>query len=168
MLNWNGKNKCVKVIEKIEQSNIVIYETSEGWFCSDEVAAQLIIDSYTIEEYQMFLCEQVSLLAKSVRDSFINLYSPAEMSAWAIKLEEAKKYSVSKNPDDAKMLTVESTYRNCTLDEIVVKVIEKATMFSNMEAAISGIDGYHRDKIKTLNSFEELTAYNYTNGWPGV
>lgn len=167
MLNWNNKDKCIRLIEKIESNGILIYENSDGWFCSDETTAQSIIDSYSIEDYKSYLCEQVSFLAKDVRDSLINLYSPAEMSAWTIKLEEAKKYSQSKIEADAPMLKIESSYRNCTLDEIVTKVIEKAQLFSTMEAAVSGIDGYHRDKIKSLNTFEELNSYNYKDGWPG-
>lgn len=131
---------------------------------SNDAAVQAIIDSYTLEQAIDAKCADVSLHAKALRDSIIADISPGEMASWPIKLAEAGRYAG--NDADVPMLAAEAAARGITVAELVAKVGNNATRFAALEAQIGGVDGKHRDAIKTLTTFKAVNQYDYSAGWP--
>ena len=135
---------------------------------SDDTAVQALIDAYSIEDAQAFKSNEVSLLAKALRDKVIKAVSPGEMASWPIKLAEAARFAVTGLDSDALMLTAEATARGISTAALVAKVGSNATVFAALEAEIGGVDGRHRDAIKALITFESVSAYDFSAGWPEV
>lgn len=122
----------------------------------------------TIENIKTLKQAEVSAYAKGLRDQVVKAISVGELASWSIKLSEASKYAQTGQASDAPMLDAEAVARGITLAELVGKVGGNATTFAGLEAAIAGADGRHRDAIKTLTTFEEVAAYDFSTGWPEV
>jgi hypothetical protein len=137
------------------------------WVASNEAVVQAIIDDYALSEAQTYRCAEVEALAKSLRDKAIKAVSPGEMASWPIKLAEAQAYAVN-NQAACPLLTAEAAARGVSLADMVTKVDSNASVFSVLEATISGTCGKHRDAIKALTTFEEVSAYDFSSGWPVV
>ena len=153
---------------KITKLGYNLREENGTWVSSDDVAVQAIIDSYTLAEAQALKANEVLEKAKALRDKAVRAISAGEMASWPIKLSEAAKFAASGLPADAPMLSAEASARGITLAALVAKVGGNASTFSTLEAAIGGVDGKHRDAIKALTTFDEVSAYDYSAGWPGV
>lgn len=148
----------------------LIVEFSEGGgqitSTPDDLAAQAVIDAYTVADEQDYLCAEVSAMAKQLRDRAVADVSAGEMASWPVKRAEAAAYLASRNPGDAPMLSVECAARGISLDAMVAKVEGNAARLAQLEAIIAGVDGRHRDALRACNTFEALAAYDYTTGWP--
>lgn len=166
MINYIEKGAYLHA--KIRGAGHWLREENGVFVSSDDVAVQAIIDSYTLAEAQSSKCNEVSEKAKVLRDKAVRSISAGEMASWPIKLAEAAKFSVTGLDADAPMLSAEATARGITLSELVAKVGGNATGFAALEAMIGGVDGKHRDAIKALTTFEEVSAYDYSAGWPEV
>lgn len=168
--NWPG------LIQKIESSGYQINQVDNtlmgvrkadgaiGSAIDDEITA--IINAYTVGDAANFVCVKIEAMATQKRNIVIAPFSAGEMSAWPIKRSEAILFKQTNNPSDAPYLANEATIRGITLLTLVDKVIADAARFSNIEAAIAGTSGKHRDAIKSLTTFEQVMNYNYTTGWP--
>lgn len=134
------------------------------WVSSDDEAVQAIIDGYSLAQAQADVCAKIALYAKGLRDKVVADLSPAEMSAWPLKLAEANTYA----GDDAAvpMLSIEAAARNCSVPDLVVKVKSKAQQMAQLEAMIAGVDGKHRDAVRALTTFDDVLAYDWSGGWP--
>lgn len=168
MIDFKNKELIPDCMEKVRSAGIVLYLEDNEIKCDNPVGAQLIIDEYTIENAKSWKKNLVAEKAKELRDKAIGLYSSGEMAAWPIKLAEAAVFSKSLDENDAPMLKAESVFRQVSLNDLINKVNNKASDFALLEAKISGIDGYHRDRISALNSFSEIAQYDYSEGWPEV
>lgn len=135
---------------------------------SNDAAVQEIIDAYSLADAQVFKSNEVSQLAKALRDKAVKAVSPGELASWSIKLAEAARFAASGLNSDAPMLTAEATARGITTTALVTKVGGNAAVFAALEAEIGGTDGRHRDAIKALTTFEAVNAYDYSAGWPVV
>lgn len=143
-------------------------EENGVFISSDDTAVQAIIDAYSLADAQAFKANEVSQLAKTLRDKAIKSISPGEMASWPIKLAEAARFAFTGLDSDAPMLTAEALARGITTAALVAKVGGNATVFAALEAEIGGIDGKHRDAIKALTTFEAVSGYDYSTGWPVV
>lgn len=168
MINFNGKELIPDCMERVLNSGYIVFYEDNVLNCSNPVEVQKIVDNYTLDDAKRWKSNLIAIFAKELRDKAISLYSPGEMAAWPIKIAEAAKYSVTRNQDDAPMLKTEAFYRNMSLDELITKVNSKAGTFALLEASISGTDGFHRDNVKALNSFDEIASYDYSTRWPEV
>lgn len=153
---------------KISKLGYSLREENGTWVSSDDVAVQAIIDSYTLAEAQTLKANEVLDKAKALRDKAVKAISAGEMASWPIKLSEAAKFAATGLDADAPMLTAEATARGITTAALVAKVGGNATVFATLEALIGGVDGKHRDAIKALTTFDEVSAYDYSAGWPEV
>lgn len=105
--------------------------------------------------------------AKALRDYVVSNISPAEMASWPIKRAEAAAYLASGNATDAPMLGMEAYVRGVDLGTLAQKVLAKATLLSQLEAAIAGAAGRHTDAVSAITRQDDLMAYDWTVGWPG-
>jgi hypothetical protein len=115
----------------------------------------------TLAEAQANRSAVVDMAAASMRDQITAGTSPAEMSSWPIKLDEA-------NAGGGPMLTLEAGYRGITEAALVTLVLEKAQQLATLEAQIAGVSGMHRDAIDALTTIEDVCAYDMRSDWPVV
>jgi hypothetical protein len=119
------------------------------------------LEFVTLAEAQANRSAVVDLVAASLRNQITAGTSPAEMSSWPIKLDEA-------NAGGGPMLTLEAGYRGITEAALVTLVLEKAQQLSTLEAQIAGVSGMHRDAIAALTTIEDVCAYDMRSDWPEV
>lgn len=119
------------------------------------------VEFATLAEAQADRSAVVDLAAASMRDQITAGTSPAEMSSWPIKLDEA-------NAGGGPMLTLEAGYRGITEAALVTLVLEKAQQLSTLEAQIAGVSGMHRDTIDAMTTIEEVVAYDMRAAWPVI
>ena len=119
------------------------------------------IEFATLEEAQANRSAVVDLVAASLRDQITAGTSPAEMSSWPIKLDEA-------NAGGGPMLTLEAGYRGITEAALVQLVLDKAQQLSTLEAQIAGVSGMHNDTIRAMTTIEEVVNYDMRADWPVV
>jgi hypothetical protein len=105
-------------------------------------------------------------LRQAIRASVNPHATPEEMSTWSIKRAEALAYQGSQNPADAPTLAAEAAARGVTLQNIVDRVLNNASLLMAAESAISGTSGLHRDAVAALGTVGEVDAYDYSAGWP--
>lgn len=134
----------------------------------NDAAAQAIVDAWTLEDSVRYVKAEVSAHAKELRDKVISGVSPGEMASWPIKLAEARTFAATGNADLCPMLSAEAAARGVSVNALVARVNGNAAMFAGLEAAISGVDGKHRDALDACTSFEEVKGYNWRTGWPEV
>lgn len=167
MIDLKGK-ACDALFRKIEATGVHIYNEDGVIKSTNDLAAQSVIDAFSVAEAIAAKQNEVVSLAAAKRQKVVAGVSPGEMSAWSVKLEQAQKYTLSKLAADAPMLQTEATARGTTLDSVVSRVLNNAQTFSNLEAQISGNSGKHRDAIGALLDFASVAAYDYSSGWPPV
>lgn len=136
------------------------------------------IDNRTFTQRVNDKLKDIDFIAKNKRDAIVAHYSAAEMASWPIKREEAIKYVnlIQSNPNAdlaeiqiaAGSLSIEAQYRQTELGALVTKVLEKAQLFSNLEAAIAGYTGLLQDRVRSVeeNNINALNAVDILNGWP--
>lgn len=119
-------------------------------------------------ERQTQMIRSADLIAKRKRDSIVADYSPAEMSSWPIKRAEAFAWQASGNAADATNLSVEAQTRQCTLPDLVARVIAKAAALSHMESLIAGYTGLLHDRIRSVDDGDAagLDQIDIEAGWP--
>ncbi|MDR2186846.1 MAG: hypothetical protein LBE62_02205 [Azonexus sp.] len=154
------------LLKKIEAAGCLVWITDGVIYSSDDATVQAIIDAYTLDEAKAAVCIDILKLAKQKRDAATADIAPAEMASWAIKLAEAAAYKKNKDKTEAKLLEKEAKARGISLDALIVKVDGNAEQLSDLEAAISGTDGKHRDAVMALTDWAALYAYDYHAGWP--
>lgn len=142
-------------------------EENGAWVSSNDEAVQAIIDGFTIEHARSAKKAEVSAYAKAIRDRVIAGFSAGEMASWPLKLTEARAYR-----DDplasCPLLAIEAGQRGVPLAQLVTRVLDNATTFATIEAAIAGREGFHRDIIDALATFDEVAGYDFATGWPQV
>lgn len=166
MLTWNGKKRFIGLMDRIGNAGVMLYDDSEGEHCTDELLAQAIIDSYTLADAQAEVCARIAAHATQLRDAAVAGISPGEMAAWPIKRAESAAYVTSGDPANAPLLSAESMARGVSLAVMIDKVDGNAIRLATLEALIAGTDGRHRDAVRSLTTFEAVSAYNWTQGWP--
>lgn len=168
MINWNGQEMFIEVQDRIARTGILLYQDNEGWFCSNPILAQEIVDAYTLDEAKQSVCTKIIAYSKYLRDIKLESVSPGEMASWYMKLSQARKWAVTQLDSDAPDLVVEATVRGISLAELCDKVESNARQLALLEASIAGKEGYHKDKVNKLTSFYEVATYDYLAGWPSV
>ena len=166
MINYIEKGAGLHT--NIQKAGYALQEKNGVFVSSNDVAVQAIIDNYTLAQAQAYKSAEVSDKAKALRDKAVKAISVGEMASWPIKLAEAAKFAQTGLDADAPMLTAEATARGITTAALVAKVGGNATGFAGLEALIGGVDGMHRDAIKALTTFAEVSSYDYSTGWPEV
>lgn len=139
-----------------------------AWISSDDVAVQAIIDGYTVAQAAREKKAAVSAHATMLRNRVISSYSPGELAAWSIKLAEATVFTANGAAAVTPLLSIEASIRGTSIAALVQRVLENGSMFSTMEAAVAGREGYHRDMLDACTSFEEVASYDITVGWPAL
>jgi hypothetical protein len=133
---------------------MLIYQDNQFWNGPD-------VEFATLAEAQANRSAVVDVVAASLRERVTAGTSPAEMSSWPIKLDEA-------NAGGGPMLTLEAGYRGITEAALVTLVLEKAQQLSTLEAQIAGVSGMHRDTIAALTTIEDVVTYDMRADWPEV
>lgn len=134
----------------------------------DDVAAQAVIDAWTLAEAAAYVCIDVVAYAKDLRNKVIGTRSPGELASWSDKRSEAAEYAASGDETRAPGLKMEAKERGCLLWELCARVNRNAQLFVALEAKISGTAGRHCDAIKACQSFDEIAVYDWSTGWPQV
>lgn len=168
MINWSGQQYFSGVMDRIAAAGISLFEDGEGWKCSDEFVAQVIIDSYTLDDAKDLICGRIIEHSKALRDRKLQSVSPGEMAAWYLKLSQSKAFAASGLATDAPDLVAEAEARGITLAELCAKVDANAKALAALEAAIAGREGFHKDKVRAMTSFEDVAHYDYRTGWTEV
>ena len=135
---------------------------------ADDKVAQTVIDAWTLADSAAYVCADVGAYAKALRDQIVSTRSAGEMASWPIKAAEAAKYAATGDEMQVPLLRAEAAARGISVAALVAQVGKNATMFLTLEATISGTDGKHRDALKACASFDEISAYNWSTGWPQV
>ena len=143
-----------------------VFKQENGIFVSDnDTQVQLIIDGYTLSNAQIDKSANVDKYAETKFDKAVLGVSPAEMSGWSILRAEQAKYELSLNTADCPSIVAEAAVRGITVDVLAAKVKANATKFNFLRASIAGTSGKHRDAIKALTTFDDISAYDFTTGW---
>lgn len=164
MLNWHGKQSLGGLRELIANAGVLIRIVDGIEECSDETAAQAIIDGYTLAQAKAEKAREVSAKAREKYDLVTAGISAAEMAGWPTLLSEALTYRASGTVGAA--IQAEATIRGITVVDLVAKIEGNAAAFQAARAAIAGTDGKKRDEIDALTTFEAVAAYNIDDGWP--
>lgn len=135
------------------------------WVSSDDVAVQAIIDGFTIANARNAKKADISAHAKALRDHVISDFSVGEMASWTLKLSEARAFQADPNAS-CPLLAIEAYQRGVPLAQLVRRVLDNSTTFASIEAAIAGREGFHRDIVDALATFDEVNAYDFSTGWP--
>lgn len=143
-----------------------LMEMDGVWVSSDDIAVQVIIDGYSLDDCKNEICAAISAHAKELRDKAVASVSAGEMASWPIKRAEATAFVTSGNPAVAPMLSAEASARGITLADMIGKVSGNAARLSLLEAQIGGIDGRHRDAVRALGDFEAVLTYDWSTDWP--
>lgn len=165
MIDFQGRN-CLELQEKIKAAGLWLAEVDGVWQASDDAAVQAIIDAFDVAEMANLVRKQIEVLATSKRNQVIAGYSPGEMASWPIKRAEALAYQTSGDAATAPNLAAEASSRGIGLAALVAKVLADAARFAGVESAIAGTSGRHRDAVRTLTTHADITAYDYSVGWP--
>lgn len=122
----------------------------------------------TFEELKAYLVREVDRTAAAKRNAVVSNISPAEMSSWSIKRDEALKFQATGNAADAPNLQVEADARDVTLATLVAKVLAKANSLAYLEAVIAGHSGKLQDQLNAVDSGvnADLELVDITAGWP--
>lgn len=168
MIEWKGRQYFIEVMDRIAAAGVLLVQDSEGWHCSDEMTAQVIVDAYTLDDAKSFICGQIIERSKAARDKKLQSVSPGEMAAWYMKLSQARAFAMSGLVSDAPDLVAEAEARGVTLAELCAKVDSNAKALAALEATIAGREGFHKDKVRALTTFEDVAAYDFSTGWPEV
>lgn len=113
-------------------------------------------------------CEEINMFAAGLRNSYIRGRSAGEMASWALKVNEARNYTASGNPEAAPMLAMTATIRGIALEALVAKVLEQADPFAMAEAAIDGVRGKHCDALQAMTDVRDVITYDWRAGWPAA
>ena len=167
MIQINGK-ACNALFLRIAAAGHYIAYVDGVFETSDDAAVQGIIDAFSVADAIAARSAEVVAVATEKRNAVIAGLSPGEMSSWPIKLAEAQKYTASKLPADAPILSQEAAARGATLDSVVARVWTNGANFAAVEAQIAGVSGKHRDALAALTDFGAVAAYDYSTGWPPV
>lgn len=108
--------------------------------------------------------------AAAIRNAIVADISPAEMASWPIKRAEALAYQSSGLEADAPNLGAEAVARDCSLADLVARVLDKSVALSAIEAQIAGHTGKLQDQIRAVDDGDSaaLAAIDITAGWPEV
>ena len=164
MLNWQGKHALGGLRFLIANEGVLIRVVDGVEECSDETAAQAIIDGYTLAQAKAEKKREVSAKAREKYDLVTAGISAAEMAGWPILLSEALTYRASGTVGAA--IQAEATIRGIAVADLVTKIEGNAAAFQQARAAIAGTDGRNRDEIDALTTFEAVAAYDINGGWP--
>lgn len=135
---------------------------------SGDSQAQQIIDAYTVADFIAERQRECLAIAKALRDRVVAAVSAGEMASWAVKRAEAQAWTATQDPDQAPLLQLEAAARGVSLADIATRVLGNAAAYAQLEAAISGRCGAHRDALSACASFDEVAAYDLNAGWPAV
>lgn len=152
--------------KRITDAGHWLIHSDGAWTSSNDIVVQGIINEYTLDQSRAYKKAEISNFAKRLRDKVISLVSVGEMASWSIKLAEARKFAATGLEADAPMLAAEASSRGISLANMVSKVSGNAAYFASLEAQIGGTDGRHRDALDVLSTFESISTYDYSSGWP--
>ena len=144
----------------------LVWVEDGDWVYRDAVAAQAVIDAYTLADCQSAVCAAITAHATAIRDRLIAGISPGEMAAWSIKRAEAEAYLASGNLADAPLLAAEAAARGISVEALTARVVSNAAALSQLEAVVAGNDGRHRDAVRALTSVADVMQYDWSAGWP--
>lgn len=143
-------------------------EVNGQWMADDPVAVQAIIDGYTLTEAIRCRQSDAEARASSLRSKVMASYSIWEAVSWPLKLQEAKAMKGGGSSGDAHLLSAEAASRGISVAALIAKVEGNAAQFMALESSISGACGRHKDALALLTTFDAVTAYDLTAGWPEV
>jgi hypothetical protein len=163
-LNWSGKYYLSGLRSQIVAAGITVRVVDGIEECSDETAAQAIIDGYTLAQAKAEKKHEVSAMAREKYNLVTAGISAAEMAGWPILLSEALAYRTSGVVGAA--IQTEAFIRGIEVGDLVSKIESNAAQFQATRAAIAGTDGRKRDEIDALETFEAVASYSVDGGWP--
>ncbi|HBY61089.1 MAG TPA: hypothetical protein DEH78_14800 [Solibacterales bacterium] len=120
----------------------------------------------SLTEAQADLVARVEELASEARARVVKYASPAEMSSWTVKLQEARAFRDT-GVYTGELLQVEADARGVPLAAVVERVLANASAYAVAEGTIAGVAGRHKDAIRAFTSVEEVLRYDVEQGWPG-
>lgn len=168
--NWPGLMDAINSAGyRVDQrdNNLIGVKTSDGTTgAAVDSAIAAVVSGYPVSAAADVVCQQIEALATAKRNAVVAPFSPGEMSSWPIKLDEARKYKASGSAADAPFLSREAVKRGISLAQLADKVIANAAQLSAIEADIAGVNGMHRDAVRSLTTHADIAAYDYTTGWP--
>lgn len=129
----------------------------------------------TFGELQAQLIAEVDIIARNLRNSLMQEYSPYEAASWPIKYAEAVAYNAvlveGKTVADASVIAPsilkEATDRGVDVAWLVEKILSKADRFIKLETMISGYAGKLIDQLKAVpnGDMEALLAIDIESEW---
>lgn len=133
-----------------------------GWTLTD----------YSVTEIRERLTAQVDSMARDKRDSVTAGTSPAEMSSWSLKRQEALAYT-TEPADQAEadsmgvgLIYAEAQARGVSTGNIATRVLTNAATLSALEAGIAGNAGRLNDALAAAESIDAMLALDIEAGWP--
>lgn len=163
----NYTEKGAALHEAIRNAGHWLRQENGQWVSSNDEAVQAIIDGFTVAQARSAKKAQASAHAKMLRDRVISGFSAGEMASWPLKLTEARAFQADPLAN-CPLLSIEANQRGVPLAQLVTRVLDNATTFASIEASIAGREGFHRDIIDALATFDDVASYDFLTGWPQV
>ena len=152
--------------EVIRKAGYSLREENGAFVSDNDTAVQSLIDAYSIAQAQAYISVNVNALTEAKFNKAIVGTSAAEMAGWSILRAEQIKYEASGLLTDCPSIVFEAAVRGLTVPELAAKVKINSIQFDQLRALIAGTSGKHRDAIKQLSTFEGISGYDFTTGWP--
>jgi hypothetical protein len=140
---------------------MIVYDVVSSQWCNG-----INPDIAELAEAKTLLQEMIEAHGAKLREKITFPTSPVEMASWPIKFAEATKYSVTKDPADAPILSIEASTRGVSLDSLAQRVFNNSQQLTVVEAMIAGIVGRHKDAVSQLPDIDTVFSYDWSIGWP--
>jgi hypothetical protein len=140
---------------------MIVYDVATSQWCN-----RTNPDIVGLTEAKALLQEMIEAHGAKLREKITFPTSPVEMASWPIKFAEAAKYSATKDPADAPILSIEASTRGVSLDLLAQRVFNNSQQLTVIEAMIAGIVGRHKDAVGQLSDIDTVLSYDWSIGWP--
>lgn len=122
-------------------------------------------EGFSVDEVRAAMAQDIEDYAALLRAKATRGISAQEMASWSIKVAEARAIL---DGGDGGILAMEAQFRGVEPEALAQKVMTKASLMEGLEAACAGVSGRHRDHIATLETAEDILAYDWRAFWPEV
>ncbi len=145
-VDFKGKGAYKSLAAMIEHSSNWFYIKDDTVVCSDPVAVQAIIDSYTISDAVDCIVPEIRDFAGSMISARYPTYKQMNMLARQAELADIRLRMGLTAPEATEFQALEAVW--------------------NWIKSVRTTSNVHEQNMRSLPTFEALNAYDWKAGWP--
>lgn len=131
---------------------MIRFDPESNQFVNDNTEAK------TVQEAISLVVDAIDEYASHARAKIIGKVSPYEAASWSLKLQEAK-------GNGGPLLEAEASFRKTTTKNIVDRVLANYEAWSQAEAKLAGVSGFHKDTVRALRNIDAILNYDWRSDW---